>query len=47
MREVSTLPTVRETLAKRIIESAKRGERDLDKLIEYGIGRNHGLPEAG
>ena len=30
--------TVRETLAKRIIEGAVRGERDLEKLIEYGIG---------
>ena len=39
--------TARETLAKRIIEAAKRGERDLEKLIEYGLGRNDGLPEAG
>ena len=38
---------VREAVAKRIIEAAKRGERDLEKLIEYGLGRNDGLPEAG
>ena len=30
----------REALAKRIIESASRGERDLEKLIEYALGRN-------
>jgi hypothetical protein len=33
--------------AKRIIEAAKRGERDIEKLIEYGLGRNDGLAEAG
>ena len=38
---------VREALAKRIIEAAKRGERDLEKLIEYGLGRNDGIAEAG
>ena len=38
---------VREALAKRIIEAAKRGERALKKLIEYGLGRNDGIAEAG
>ena len=38
--------TVREALAKRIIEVARRGERDLDKLIEYGLGNSDGLADA-
>ena len=38
---------VREALANRIIEAAKRGERDLEKLIEYGLGTNDGVAEAG
>jgi hypothetical protein len=38
---------IREVLAKRIIEAAKRGARDIEKLIEYGLGRNDGLAEAG
>ena len=38
--------TVREALAKRIIEAAKRGERDLEKLIEYGLGKIDSLAEA-
>ncbi len=38
--------TVREALAKRIIQAATHGERDLEKLIEYGLGRNEGLAEA-
>ena len=32
--------TLREALAKRIIEAARRGERDVEGLIEYGLGRN-------
>jgi hypothetical protein len=38
---------VREALAKRIIEGREAGERDLKKLIEYGLGRNDGIAEAG
>jgi hypothetical protein len=38
--------TVREAIAKRIIEAAKRGERDLEKLIEYGLGRNDPVADA-
>ena len=30
-------PTAREALAKRIMEAAKCGERDLERLIKYGI----------
>jgi hypothetical protein len=44
---VAPVVEIREALAKRIIEAAKRGERDLEKLIEYGLGKNAGLPEAG
>jgi hypothetical protein len=40
--------TVREALAKRIIEAARRGERDIEKLIEHaGLGKNSSLDEAG
>jgi hypothetical protein len=38
--------TVREPLAKRIIEAARRGERDLEKLISYGLGKNDRLADA-
>jgi hypothetical protein len=38
---------VREALAKRIIDAAKRGERDLEKLVEYGLGKNGDVAEAG
>jgi hypothetical protein len=38
--------TVREPLAKRIIEAARRGERNLEKLINYGLGKNDGLADA-
>jgi hypothetical protein len=31
--------TVQEAIAKRIIVAAKRGERDVERLIEYGLGR--------
>jgi hypothetical protein len=31
---------VREVIAKRIIKAARRGERDLDKLIACGLGKN-------
>jgi hypothetical protein len=38
---------VREALAKRIIDAGKRGERDLEKLVEYGLGKNGDVAEAG
>jgi hypothetical protein len=38
--------TVREALAKRIIEAARNGERDLQSLIDYGLGGNCGLAQA-
>jgi hypothetical protein len=28
-----------------MIEAAKRGERDVEKLIEYGLGRNDGVAQ--
>jgi hypothetical protein len=33
--------TVREAVAKRIIEAARRGERDIEKLVEYALGRSY------
>jgi hypothetical protein len=39
-------PDVREPLAKRIIEAARRGERDIEKLINYGLGKNDRLADA-
>jgi hypothetical protein len=39
--------TLREALAKRIIEAARRGERDVEKLIGYGLGRNNGFAATG
>ena len=44
---VSEERVVRELIARRIIEAAKRGERNLGKLIEYGRGREDGVAEAG
>jgi hypothetical protein len=38
--------TVKEALAKRIIEAARRGERDLEKLIKYGLRKNDELGNA-
>jgi hypothetical protein len=38
--------TVREAIAKRIIVAAKRGERDVDRLIKYGLGKCDALPIA-
>ena len=38
--------TVREALAKRIIAAAKRGERDLERLIKYGLGKHGVLADA-
>jgi hypothetical protein len=38
--------TVREAFAKRIIEAAKHGERDLEKLVKYGLGKNDILADA-
>jgi hypothetical protein len=35
----------REAVARRIIEAARRGERDFGKLVEYGI-RNNTFPAA-
>jgi hypothetical protein len=32
--------TVREAIAKRIIVAAKRGERDVERLIKYGLGKD-------
>jgi hypothetical protein len=32
---------LREALAKRIIKAAMHGERDLEKLIEYGLGKDN------
>jgi hypothetical protein len=37
--------TIREALAKRIIEAAKRGERNLEGLIKYGLGRKDGIAD--
>jgi hypothetical protein len=37
---------VQEAIAKRIIVDAKRGERDVERLIEYGLGRNDMLADA-
>jgi hypothetical protein len=38
--------TVREALAKRIIAAAKRGERDLERLVNYGLGNHDALADA-
>ena len=38
---------VRELIARRIIEAARRRERNLGKLIEYGRGSEDGVAEAG
>jgi hypothetical protein len=38
--------TVREALAKRIIIAARRGERDLKRLIKYGLGKNDIFADA-
>ena len=43
---VATDKTIREAVAKRIIEAAKRGERDLEKLISYGLGKNDPTADA-
>ncbi len=32
--------TVREALATRVIEAARQGERNIEKLIEYGLGKS-------
>ena len=45
-QDVGSDVTVREALARRIIEAAKRGERDLQKLTNYGLGKIHRLTEA-
>jgi hypothetical protein len=37
--------TVREALAKRIIEAARRGERDIGRLIRYGLGKDQSLAD--
>ena len=39
--------TIREALAKRNQrKAAKRGERNLEGLIKYGLGRKDGIAEA-
>jgi hypothetical protein len=38
--------TVREAIAKRIIVAAKRGERDVGRLIKYGLGKDDTLADA-
>jgi hypothetical protein len=45
-QSVASDVTVREVLAKRILEAARRGERNVEKLIAYGLGRNSGLAQA-
>jgi hypothetical protein len=32
-----------EVMAKRLIEAARRGERDIDRLVEYGLARGDGF----
>jgi len=39
--------TVREAVAKRIIAAAKGGERDVERLINYGLGKDDMLADAG
>ena len=39
--------TVREAVAKRIIVAAKGGERDVERLIKYGLGKDDMLADAG
>jgi hypothetical protein len=39
--------TVREAVAKRIIVAAKGGERDVERLIKYGLGKDDILADAG
>ena len=39
--------TVREAVAKRIIVAAKGGERDVERLIKYGLGEDDMLADAG
>jgi hypothetical protein len=41
---VSEDVTIRETVARRIIWTARRGERDLETLVKYALDD---LPEAG
>ena len=36
----------REIVAKRIIEAASRGERDLDKLVAYAVAGLDGIADA-
>jgi hypothetical protein len=39
--------TVREAVAKRIIVAANDGERDVERLIKYGLGEDDMLADAG
>jgi hypothetical protein len=39
--------TVREAVAKRIIVAANGGERDVERLIKYGLGKDDLLANAG
>jgi hypothetical protein len=40
-------PLVLETIAKQIVDSAGRGERDPQKMVEYAIRGIEPLPDAG
>jgi hypothetical protein len=39
--------SARELMAKRIIEGARRGERDVEKLAAYGLQGIEGRADAG
>jgi hypothetical protein len=39
--------TVREAVAKRIIVAANGGERDVERLINYGLGKDDLVADAG
>jgi len=39
--------SVRETIAKRIIEAARRGERDVENLAAYALEGLSGIADAG
>jgi hypothetical protein len=39
--------TVREAVAKRIIVAANDGERDVERLIKYGLGKDDLLADPG
>jgi hypothetical protein len=43
----STDDSGRELIAKRIIEAARRGERDVERLAAYGLRGFNGIAGAG